>query len=423
MDNIIEPTMDYDFSNLYLGPPSTLAGGSYFTKIMYNTNKLLYLQTPKCLTKQGFVKSGKKIFADLMFDNNDTVFINWIENLESKCQELLFSKGSSWFQTKLEKDDIESAFTSALKIYKSGKYYLLRVNVKPNIKIYNDSNELFSLEDITPDKNIISILEIQGIKFTSRNFQIEMELKQSLIVSPDPFLDGFFIKKPATISAHTNNTNQVSETNYNMPNKNTVLEKIEKTNILENTDKIEKTDILEKEKQEETKINLEEFIKSSIDEINNNTINTIDNKLNEVDPFDISTNTDEYNDNYKKDNDISNNISNDISNDFDTNKETNIVLEIEDLDLDLNKQKEDPNLLKEVSFDSNLVNSLDTVTLKNPNQVYQEILKKARDKAKEAKQLALKAYLELKEIKKTYMIDDIDDSDSELDVYSDEEYE
>ena len=47
MDNIIEPTIDYDFSNLYLGPPSTLAGGSYFTKIMYNSNKLLYLQTPK----------------------------------------------------------------------------------------------------------------------------------------------------------------------------------------------------------------------------------------------------------------------------------------------------------------------------------------------------------------------------------------
>ena len=428
MDNIIEPTMDYDFSNLYLGPPSTLAGGSYFTKIMYNTNKLLYLQTPKCLTKQGFVKSGKKIFADLMFDNNDTVFINWIENLESKCQELLFSKGSSWFQTKLEKDDIESAFTSALKIYKSGKYYLLRVNVKPNIKIYNDSNELFSLEDITPDKNIISILEIQGIKFTSRNFQIEMELKQSLIVSPDPFLDGFFIKKPATISAHTNNTNQISETNYNISNKNTVLEKMEKTDILENTDKIEKTDILEKEKQEETKMNLEEFIKSSIDEINNTTINTIDNTLNEVDPFDISTNTNthEYNDNNDNNNDNNDNNNNDNNNDnnnFDANKETNIVLEIEDLDLDLNKQTEDPNLLKEVSFDSNLVNSLDTVTLKNPNQVYQEILKKARDKAKEAKQLALKAYLELKEIKKTYMIDDIDDSDSELDVYSDEEYE
>ena len=159
MDNIIEPTINYDFSNLYLGPPSTLAGGTYFTKIMYSNNKLLYIQTPKSLTKQGFVKSGKKIFTDLMFDNNDTVFVNWIENLETKCQELLFSKGETWFQTKLEKDDIESAFTSALKIYKSGKYYLLRVNVKPNIKIFNESNNVVSLEEITLDKNIISILK------------------------------------------------------------------------------------------------------------------------------------------------------------------------------------------------------------------------------------------------------------------------
>ena len=46
MDNIIEPTIDYDFSKLYLGPPSTLAGGAYFTRVMYNTNKQLFIQTP-----------------------------------------------------------------------------------------------------------------------------------------------------------------------------------------------------------------------------------------------------------------------------------------------------------------------------------------------------------------------------------------
>ena len=116
MNNIIEPTMDYDFSTLYLGTPTTLAGGAYFTKLMYDSNKRLLCQTPKSLTKQGFIKSGKKIYTDLMFDNNDTVFINWIENLETKCQELIFTKGQSWFDTKLEKDDIESAFTSALSL-------------------------------------------------------------------------------------------------------------------------------------------------------------------------------------------------------------------------------------------------------------------------------------------------------------------
>ena len=196
MEDIIEPTMDYDFSKLYFGPPTTLAGGAYFTRIMYNTNKTLFIQTPKSLTKQGFIKNGKKIYSDLMFDNNDTVFINWIENLETKCQELIFSKGQNWFETKLEKDDIESAFTSPFKIFKSGKFYLLRVNVKQNIKIYDETDQIVKSEDISADKMLISILEIQGIKFTSRNFQIEIELKQSMIVSPDPFLDECFIRKP-----------------------------------------------------------------------------------------------------------------------------------------------------------------------------------------------------------------------------------
>jgi hypothetical protein len=44
--------MDYDFTKLYFGPPSTLAEGAYFSRIMYNNNKLLFIQTPKCLTKQ-----------------------------------------------------------------------------------------------------------------------------------------------------------------------------------------------------------------------------------------------------------------------------------------------------------------------------------------------------------------------------------
>ena len=45
MNNIIEPTINYDFSNIYLGPPSNLSGGAYFTRIMYDTNKQLFIQT------------------------------------------------------------------------------------------------------------------------------------------------------------------------------------------------------------------------------------------------------------------------------------------------------------------------------------------------------------------------------------------
>ena len=76
MDNIIQPDDSFDFSQLSLAIPTSIQGGAYFTKILYN-NKPLYIQTSKSLTKQGTVKNGKKIFCDLMFDNNSELLINW----------------------------------------------------------------------------------------------------------------------------------------------------------------------------------------------------------------------------------------------------------------------------------------------------------------------------------------------------------
>lgn len=372
MDNIIEPTIDYDFSKLYLGPPTTLAGGAYFTRLLYNTNKQLFIQTPKCLTKQGFVKSGKKIYTDLMFDNNDTVFINWIENLETKCQELIYSKGQNWFETKLEKEDIESAFTSPFKIFKSGKYYLLRVNVKQNLKIYDENDKIVNNDDISSEKTIISILEIQGIKFTSRNFQIEIELKQTMIVSPDPFLDECFIKKPAKKQV-------VKEEVVIEEVKPEIKQEIKNNLIVEMDDFINKSvdDLANKDKIVEEPILLEEP--------------KVDNSLKEV---------------LKQDDGKVESLG-----------EENIVLDIEELNpVEIEEDvKEDPNVLKEVA--PTLENTLETITLKKPNQVYYQIYQKAREKAKEAKKNAIVAYLEMKNIKKTYMLDDIDESDSEFEDF------
>ena len=391
MNDIIEPTMDYDFSNLYLGPPSTIAGGAYFTRIMYNNNKQLYIQTPKSLTKQGFVKSGKKIYVDLMFDNNDTVFINWIENLEAKCQELIFSKGDNWFQTKLDKDDIETAFTSPFKIYKSGKFYLLRVNVKPNVKIFNDDTQIISLEDLTADKTLISIIEIQGIKFSSRNFQIEIELKQSMVVSPDPFLDACFIKKP--------NKKQASIKDVDVDIDAEVEVEVEVEDLDES---MKDSDILFATPLTKQKIETplaESF--SNIDIDKKTEINTAINSKTRSDP--IIKNTDIQLGNIT-DLDFSSNSNND-----------NIILEIEDLSVEPIKI-EDSNALKEVDMSSCLEDNLESFTLKKPNQVYYEIYKKAREKAKDAKKEAILAFLEAKNIKKTYMLDDIDESDEDEDL-------
>jgi hypothetical protein len=379
MNDIIEPTIDYDFSNLYLGPPSTIAGGAYFTRIMYNNNKQLYIQTPKSLTKQGFVKSGKKIYVDLMFDNNDTVFINWIENLEAKCQELIFSKGDNWFQTKLDKDDIESAFTSPFKIYKSGKFYLLRVNVKPNVKIFNDDTQIINLDDITSDKTLISIIEIQGIKFSSRNFQIEIELKQSMVVSPDPFLDACFIKKPNKKQNSAEEEEEDLEEN------------------IKDSDNLFATSLTKPVKKIIDPV-IESF--SNIDIDKKTEMNTAINSKTSSSPI-VNT-------------DIQLGDITDLDLNSDSNHD-NIILDIEDLSVEPVKI-EDINVLKEVDLSSSLEDNLESFTLKKPNQVYYEIYKKAREKAKEAKKEAILAFLEAKNIKKTYMLDDIDESDEDEDL-------
>ena len=404
MEDIVEPTISHDFSTLCLGPPTTVAGGSYFTRIMHKNNKPLYVQTPKCFSKQGFVKSGKRIYVDLMFDNNDTIFIDWIERLETKCQELVYVKGEKWFQTKLEKDDIETAFTSPLKVYKSGKFYLLRVNVKPNIKIYNESDKVVNLEEIVETNSLISILEIQGIKFTSRNFQIEIDLKQSLVVSPDPFLDACFIKKPVRPLVATELATSSSDKR--------LLDILKSSNDLPEND-IFDLDISKVEPEVfEPEVFEPEEIKN-VAVISDNELKELSLSLEEFDfdeDFDAKTaaNT-AANSAVTSESNAVTNVAKDI-----TNVENAITLDIEDLNLSLNDSLN--TSLSEFTIPFTDTNDLETLTLKKPNQVYHEIYQKAREKAKAAKKEAMLAYLEVKNIKKTYMLDNMDDSDSESDI-------
>ncbi len=93
-----------------------------------------------------------------------------------------------------------------------------------------------------------------------------------------------------------------------------------------------------------------------------------------------------------------------------------ITIDFEELDENI----DDDNEIKEIKeLDNNNLN-LEIMQLKKPNQVYYELYKEARKKAKLAKKNAIIAYLEAKNIKKTYLIENLDDSDSEFDAEIDE---
>jgi hypothetical protein len=50
----------------------------------------------------------------------------------------------------------------------------------------------------------------------------------------------------------------------------------------------------------------------------------------------------------------------------------------------------------------------ESVKIKPANDIYYELYRVAKDKARTARKLAFDAYLEVKKIKKTYMLDDSD---------------
>jgi hypothetical protein len=74
------------------------------------------------------------------------------------------------------------------------------------------------------------------------------------------------------------------------------------------------------------------------------------------------------------------------------------------------------NSMEEVVFTLEELPTDDKLTLREPNEVYYKMYRDARQKAKMAKELALSSYLEAKNIKNTYMLNDIDSDTSDLDM-------
>lgn len=428
MNNIIEPDINFNFGGLSLGFAHNVSSGSFYTKLLWE-NKPLFIQTPKSLTKQGFVKSNKKTYCDLLFDINDMIFISWLEKLENKAIDLLFEKSNDWFENQMEKNDIESFFTSPIKVYKSGKYYLLKTNVKSNIMIYNENNDEVLLENITNDNHIISVIEIKGIKFTNKSFLFDFEMKQAMTVNPDPFLDKCYIKKP-TYSLKNKEQNEINNEIFEKKNNAKKITETE-TEPLENIANYSETLETLEEKNKETSEKNEEQIK--IDFNDNSQVEKLEKLMNNMDKYSNLSDTN-LNDNIKnnggygyRENNETNNEPNNLkikfSDDINYNEDNTLTIHEEDnnnLNIDfeelndgnniINSDLEEYDLSKSIEL---LDNNEEKIRLKNPNEVYYKLYKDAKNKAKELKTQSINAYMEAENIKKTYMLENSYMSDSE----------
>jgi hypothetical protein len=312
---------------------------------------------------------------DLVFTNVNEEFIQWIETLETTTRKLIYANREKWFDMELDEDDIESYFTPTVKLFKSGKQYLVRVNMSqringtPAVKIYDEAEVDVAPEALDDKTTMITILEVQGVRCSAKSFQIELVLKQIMVIKPLEIFEKCIIKERSKQGSSNNNL-ESSSLKVQMTNSLAAEEPNIQISVNENTS-LNKDDVEESVNDVETTPNIQNSEQSE---------SNVDIPMSNVDiPM--------------------SNVDIPMSNV--TQEPTENKYELEPFEIDL----DDTNIKAE-----------DTVYLKDKTEVYYEMYKNARKKAKLAKSLALSSFMEARRIKNMYMLDDLEDSDEDDEI-------
>lgn len=356
-----EANTTFNFDSISLANPQPVQGGSFFTRATIDQDKPLYIQFPKCYTKNGIVNTKRGKYCDLLYEkNNQEQLIEWTLALEKTFQQKIFEKKNTWFHNELVLDDIETMMSPISRLYRSGSKLLIRsyIDVSQHNNVdkclaYNENKLQISLDKISEDTPIIPLVIVEGIKFSTKSFEIVIKLVQLMILDKledhsQVCLIKHDINPTKNVKIETNNDDNSSTSDIS-----DVVETDMKKEIIE-TDNI-KTD--EKE-------NNDELIQQNKD---NNEMSFEDKSLEKMETLE------------------------DIVEVVD---EKNTIPSIEEIDITVDDNTE-------------------VLNLKKPNDVYYDIYRAAREKAKHMRKVAIEAFLEAKDIKTKYMLDGIDDSDEE----------
>lgn len=369
----------FPFDDLKLSNPIAQSGGTYLIRFSHN-DQPIYIQPPKCVSKQGIVQSNRKFFIDLMFSNENVSFIDFLERLEESSHQYIFKNKDSWFDGDIEYSDIENFFQSPSKMYKSGKYYLVRTAIpsvlgNPQLTIYDEKENTIEFNSLTNEDSIMSILEVTGIKCSARTFQVVLEVKQMMKMQKQ----NVFSK--CLFSNRTNT--EINEDDSSLHN------------ITKNID-VNKEDT-------STHLNL---VKDDLLLIKNGNV--------EPEPIDVDESSTIDVESEPIDVVESNTIDVDESNTIDINDNSEYIDESDDKDKQLFSEN-----IQELELNVEDLEIQEPFSINERKDVYYKMYKDARKKAKIAKELALASYLEARNIKNTYMLEDIENSDSEDEMESD----
>jgi len=369
MESMLSPDENYPFDKIKIKTPKALQGGTYCANLEVDNSPLI-IQTPKCKTKNGIHRTAKQIYCDLVLDRDHQAFLDWMEKLQDRVRNLILENSSKWFHESPSMDEIEYNWNDSIRTRKD--YYLIRSFVhkpkgisKVSLQIFDTDENQLNIDQVDSNKNVICILEIIGLKFSSNSFHLEICLRQMMVINEKPLFNKCLIK----LDSKKNNGEKIVE------KEDLVTENLE--NNVENKTKKE-----EIEENQETEVST--VINNLVDTTESNENNEeVENKENVEELSEVVNNVEKE----KVDEDEKQEVIEEPVKPLEKNDDLE--------EIELNITEEEPMRLKE------------------PNEVYLDIYKQAREKARKAKNEAIKAYLEAKRIKELYMLDVVDSSSDE----------
>jgi exonuclease VII small subunit len=417
-NKIFDLNKPFDFNILKLGTPNLINNNNYFSKITHGlSDKNLYIQLPKCITKQGIIRGSNKSQCELCYSINEKTVIEFLENLEKYCIEQIYNNKELWFYNakNITSDDIEELMSPLIKTYKHGKNFLIKNLVKPDkLNIYDEDENKIDLDDYNINHEFLPLININGVKFSNKNLTIEINLTQMLVLYPsDEFEKQILLKVNNNNKSLEDSNKSLEDSNKSLDDSNKSLEDSNKS--LEDSNK----------SLEDSNKSLEDSNKSLEDSNTNLEDNDKSLKDNNTNLEKKKNNNEIFNDDKTIINEtttLEKNIDELAKEEIDEYKNgiiesTDVIQEMyskqhDNLEDMKNKKIHEINDIELNSLDLNDLNEEDPFEIKSRDEIYLEVYKKAKKKAKEIRKNAIQAFLEAKNIKTKYNLESLVDSDS-----------
>jgi len=163
--NILE---HYDKSLITLREPETTDNENYYCNIHYNNMPFMIKTNCLCSSYKDIIDN------QVCVSITNQAYALWIESFYRDCIELTYKRSHDWFDDDLTINDIENSFMSPLKS-----------NIKMGCHdVVCSLEESTEVNNINGNNNIIPTILINGIKFNSKHFQLDLILKSVMLEDP-----------------------------------------------------------------------------------------------------------------------------------------------------------------------------------------------------------------------------------------------